>query len=202
MSPVPSFSSLFALCSLPLKQSIHSSSKYFFLTSQEKSIMGRRGEKLGIVARRGQGEKKHQGQVERVKEVCILHCRLYMEEEAAGWYEKEMKSYSFCVFVCTSVSHDYTRLSYKWSCGSAWLGKHTSSTQLYFFFDISCPSSVWVCCGLLYLSWAPIPHPIRGRGTHPPSPSLSHMVKVENGSPFDHKSTLTCDKEQRPRNQQ
>lgn len=58
MSPVPSFSSLHALCSLPLKQSIHSSSKYFFLTSQEKSIMGRReGRKLGMVAKTG-GRKK------------------------------------------------------------------------------------------------------------------------------------------------
>lgn len=63
MSPVPSFSSLYALCSLPLKQSIHSSSKYFFLTSQEKSIMGRReGRKLGMVARtEGQEERKDQG---------------------------------------------------------------------------------------------------------------------------------------------
>lgn len=97
--------------------------------------------------------------MERVKEVCILHCKLYMEEEeAAGCYEKEMKSYSFCVFVCTSVSHDYTSLSYKWICGSAWLSKHISSTQLYLFSNISCPSSVCVCGGLLH---------------RPPSPTLS-----------------------------
>lgn len=46
-SPISPLS--FALCSQLLKQSIHSSSKYFLLTSQEKSIMGQRGEKLGIV---------------------------------------------------------------------------------------------------------------------------------------------------------
>lgn len=66
MSPVPSFSflslPLFAPCAMPLKQSIHSSSKYFFLTSQEKSIIGQRGEKTGRVARGGTGTGgRHKG---------------------------------------------------------------------------------------------------------------------------------------------
>lgn len=77
--PVPSFFSLFALCSLPLKQSIHSSSKYLFLTSQEKSIMGRRGEELGIVGR-GKGEggrgvednKRIKDKWREEKRVCIF----------------------------------------------------------------------------------------------------------------------------------
>lgn len=51
----PSFSSLSALCSLPLTQSIHSRSKYLLLTSQEKSIT--RGERRDT-GRRGKGNKR------------------------------------------------------------------------------------------------------------------------------------------------
>lgn len=63
LSPLSLLSlSLFAPCALPLKQSIHSSSKYFFLTSQEKSIIGQRGEKPGRVARGGTGTGgRHKG---------------------------------------------------------------------------------------------------------------------------------------------
>lgn len=73
--PVPSFFSFFALCSLPLKQSIHSSSKYLFLTSQEKSIMGRRG-----TGHRWKGEGKWRTikgsriSGERKKGFVFLHC--------------------------------------------------------------------------------------------------------------------------------
>lgn len=59
----PSFSSLSALCSLPLTQSIHSRSKHLLLTSQEKSITRGRGETLegggrGIKGSRISGERE------------------------------------------------------------------------------------------------------------------------------------------------
>lgn len=45
LQPALSLSLPLLFCSLPLKQSIHSSSKYVLLTSQEKSIMGQRAVK-------------------------------------------------------------------------------------------------------------------------------------------------------------
>lgn len=90
--------------------------------------MGQRGEKLGG----GNKGSRISGKSDRG---LYFASRDLNGGGGSGLHVKgKIKLYSFCVFVCTSVSRDYTCLSYKWICGSAWLSKHISSTQLYFFF--------------------------------------------------------------------
>ena len=79
----------FALCSLPLNQSIHSGRKDFFPTSQEKSIMGQRGEEPGRAAGGGRGT----GEKERIKDkwrerkrfvFCIMHQKKKKNKKTRG----------------------------------------------------------------------------------------------------------------------
>lgn len=102
--------------------------------------------------------------------------------------EDKIKSYLLWVFMCTCAS-----------CGF-----NIFHTMVLFL--VACPSSVCVCAVRLpYLSRAPIPHTIKGRHTLPsPSHRPSHFL-YDGGwkkvSRLDHKSALTCDREQRQGNQ-
>lgn len=108
----------FAPCALPLKQSIHSSSKYFFPASQEKSIIGQRGEKLGRVARGGTGTGgRHKGSRISGRSERGL-CFVNGGGGGGGLLREKQNEMVFILCVCV-CPRDYSCLSFKWIRGSA-----------------------------------------------------------------------------------
>lgn len=102
ISPVPSFSSPFSLCSLPLKQSIHYSSKYAFLTSQETSIMEWRGQ--GSVARGGRRWRKW---IKEKKKGWTVFFMVRYKWKRMQWAVMKKKNdfVCFCSKVCLLIIH-------------------------------------------------------------------------------------------------